>query len=265
MKPYRSESLTFNRLAVAASAATSKRKNTIHAITQVDISEPRRLMLQHHDQTGEKLSLTAYVVYCLGQTLKDYPEFNSFRKGKRLIVLKDLTVSVLVEKEYEGEKVPEPIGISKVQEKSISEISCELAEAKKQEGTKLGSMTGMTWVRLIPGWLLKAFFRIADRNIGLGVKYGKVSVTAVGMFAREAVWFVPHGTATVLVTVGGIEEKVIRLNDEFVAREHLCMTLSFDHDIVDGAPAARFVRDFSAILKTALTSDSGIINLEKTT
>jgi len=32
--------------------------------------------------------------------------------------------------------------------------------------------------------------------------YGKVAVTAVGMFSKEAVWFIPHGSATILLTVG---------------------------------------------------------------
>lgn len=32
-------------------------------------------------------------------------------------------------------------------------------------------------------------------------------------------------------------------------REHLCLTLTFDHDIVDGAPAARFVKSFSKLLQ----------------
>lgn len=31
-------------------------------------------------------------------------------------------------------------------------------------------------------------------------------------------------------------------------REHLCLTLSFDHDIIDGAPAARFTNRLSQVL-----------------
>jgi pyruvate/2-oxoglutarate dehydrogenase complex dihydrolipoamide acyltransferase (E2) component len=81
-------------------------------------------------------------------------------------------------------------------------------------------------------------------------RYGKVCVTAVGMFNKESVWFIPHGTATVLITVGGISEKVIKVGDEIVAREHLCLTASFDHNIVDGAPAARFMKQFTETLKS---------------
>ena len=84
----------------------------------------------------------------------------------------------------------------------------------------------------------------------MGIRYGKVAVTAVGMFSEEAVWLIPHGSATVLVSVGSISHKVIEVDGEFVSREHLCMTVSFDHDIVDGAPAARFINDFVKTIKS---------------
>ena len=82
-------------------------------------------------------------------------------------------------------------------------------------------------------------------------KYGKVAVTAVGMYSKSAVWFIPTGTATVLLTIGGINEKVIQRDGTFVACEHLCLTISFDHNIVDGAPAARFIRELSETIRGA--------------
>jgi len=70
--------------------------------------------------------------------------------------------------------------------------------------------------------------------------YGKVAVTSVGMYSKEAVWFIPHGSATVLLTVGSIGNKVVEIDGQFISREHLRLTASFDHNIVDGAPASRF-------------------------
>jgi len=249
-KGYHSIPLSFNRRAVIASASVSKEKNTIHSITEVDITEPRRRIKEHFEKTGEKLSLTAYIVTCLAQVLKDHPLLNSFIKGKRLYILDDVTVNVLIERHIEGEKVPEPIGISKAQEKTLRQIQIEIREAKKQQSDKLGSLSGKTWVRLIPVFFLKTFIRIADKNISMAKRYGKVCVTAVGMFSKEAVWFIPHGTATVLITVGSISQKVVELNGQFETREHLCLTVSFDHDIVDGAPASRFMNQFVETVKS---------------
>jgi pyruvate/2-oxoglutarate dehydrogenase complex dihydrolipoamide acyltransferase (E2) component len=250
-KGYSTVPFSFNRLAVRASAIVNKKKNTFHSITETDITSVRQFIRDHFAETGEKLSLTAWVVFCLARTLREFPEMNSFRKGRKLIILNDITVNVLVERKYQGELVPEPAGIRDAGNKSWREISRLIREAKQQQGAKLGSLSGMTWVRLIPGFLFIAFIRLADKNIRMGIRYGKVAVTAVGMFSREPVWFVPHGSATILVTVGGIADKVVPAGDGFESREHLCLTVSFDHDIIDGAPAARFLRSFTERVRSA--------------
>jgi pyruvate/2-oxoglutarate dehydrogenase complex dihydrolipoamide acyltransferase (E2) component len=248
-KAYTSLPLSFNRIAVRASASVTREKNAIHSLAEVDITMPRKLMKEHFKKTGEKLSLTAYIVTCLAQTLKDHPHLNSFIKGRRLIMLHDITVSVLIERDLPGEKVPEPFSVKAAQEKTHRQIQQEIREAKKQQDEKLGGLSGMTWIRFIPGFLLRTFIRLADSNITMAMKYGKVAVTAVGMFSKEAVWFIPHGTATVLITVGSISQKVIEIEGKPVTREHLCITASFDHDIVDGAPASRFMNQFISSIK----------------
>jgi pyruvate/2-oxoglutarate dehydrogenase complex dihydrolipoamide acyltransferase (E2) component len=58
------------------------------------------------------------------------------------------------------------------------------------------------------------------------------------------------GSATVLITVGSISQKVIEFEGNFVSREHLCLTVSFDHNIVDGAPASRFMNDLVETIKS---------------
>ena len=70
------------------------------------------------------------------------------------------------------------------------------------------------------------------------------------MFSKEVVWFIPHGSATVLITVGSICNKVVEIDGQFFSREHLCLTASFDHNIVDGAPASRFMNQFIATVKS---------------
>ncbi len=265
-KRYKSEKLSFNRQMVAASASVTRRKNTIHCIAETDISEPRRLIKEHYEQTGEKISLTAYIVRCLARTIQDNPGLNSFIRGRRLIILDDITISVLIERDLPDEKVPEPIGIMKAQEKTILQIQHEMREAQKNKSDKLGNLSGSTWIRFIPKFLLRTFIRIADRNIRMAMRYGKVCVTAVGMFSRDAAWFIPHGTTTVLITVGGINEKTVEIDGNLVSREHLCLTGSFDHNIVDGAPAARFMKQFTDLINSGiiLQQDIGIDVIRKT-
>lgn len=248
---YQSLPLSINRQAIIASASVTREKNAIHFFTEVDITEPRRLIKAHFERTGEKPSLTAYVVACLAQVIREHPQLNSFIKGKKLIILDDVTISVLIEREIVGEKVPEPMGIKQAQSKTLRQIHTEIREAQKRQSDRLGSLSDQTWIRLIPNFLLKTFIRIADQDIRMADLYGKVAVTAVGMFNKEAVWCIPHGSATVLVTIGSIGKKVVEVDEGcFVSREHLCLTVSFDHNIVDGAPASRFMNQFIETIKS---------------
>lgn len=250
MNGYKKIPLSFGRRMVAASASVTKDKNAIHCISEVDITKPRDLIKKHFEKTGEKLSLTAYIVACLSNVIKDYPQYNSFIKGKKLILLDDITISVLIEREIDGGKVPEPIGIQKAQYKTYLQMHKEIREAKNQQTDKLGSLSGKIWINLIPIFFLRLMIRMADKNIYMAKKYGKIAVTAIGMYCKEPIWCIPHGSATVLLTIGSIDKKVIELDNQFVSREHLCLSVSFDHDIIDGAPASRFMNDLINEIKS---------------
>lgn len=241
--------LSIGRQMVAVSASVTKEKNTIHCMTEVDITVPRLLIKEYFEKTGIKLSFTAYIVTCLAKTISKYPQFNSFIKGRKLVLLDDITISVLIEREIAGEYVPEPFGILEAQKKNYLQIHKEIREAQKEKGSHLESLSGEKWLHLIPFSILKLFIRVADKNIHMAKKYGKIAVTAIGMHCKEPIWFIPHGSATVLITIGSINKKVIELDNQFVSREHLCLTVSFDHDIVDGAPAARFMNDLIKEIK----------------
>jgi len=55
---------------------------------------------------------------------------------------------------------------------------------------------------------------------------------------------------TLTVTLGGIAEKPGVVDGRIEIREYLSMTLSFDHDIVDGAPAARFTHRLKELIES---------------
>jgi pyruvate/2-oxoglutarate dehydrogenase complex dihydrolipoamide acyltransferase (E2) component len=263
---YRVVPFTMNRQMVAASASVGREQNNIHTITEVDISEPRRLIREHGQRTGEKLSLTAYITTCLAQAIAEYPNLNSFRKGKNLIILDDVTISVLVEREINGEIVPEHLGIRAAQTKTHWQIHEEIRAAQEHGEDALGGLSGITWLRFIPAFLFRTFIRVASGNIQMMARYGAIGVTAVGMFGNknQALWLIPLvGGATVAVAVGGIVERPCVKDGQIETREHLCLTVTFNHDIVDGAPAARFLKRFSELLMTGeLLLDEADVALE---
>lgn len=253
LKPgYTAVPLSFQRKMVAASTAPSRDQSNIQALIEVDISEPRSFIRAHREKTGEKLSLTAFVIACLAQTVSEHPHVNSFIKRNKLIMLDDVTISAMLEREIEGESVPEPIGIRAAQNKSHRQIHAEIRAAQQKVDAEFGGLNDMTWVKYIPGFLLKTFIRIASQSITMMSRYGVIGVTSVGMFANkdQALWLIPLvAGATVEVAVGGIVERPCICDGKLEKREHLCLTVVFNHDIVDGAPAARFLKRFSELLK----------------
>ena len=246
----RSERLGFNRRMVAAASAVNRTQNTIHFPTEVDVSVPRKLISDHGAHTGERLSLTGYITTCFAQTMGEFPQFNVFRRGRKLVFLDDLAIGVLVERMLDGEPVPEPIVIQCADRKTLIEIHGAIRAAQAERPRRLGEATGMIWIRFIPGFLLRTFVRLAARSVRMQQKYGVVGVTAVGMFGGGALWAIPLTSATVTVAVGSIVKRVALAGGSPEEREHLCLTVSFNHDIVDGSPAARFVRRFSERLSS---------------
>jgi pyruvate/2-oxoglutarate dehydrogenase complex dihydrolipoamide acyltransferase (E2) component len=250
---YKAIPLSMNRRMVAATLDIARQQSNIQAIVEVDISEPRQMIQEHRQKTGERLSLTAYVVTCLAQAIAEHPQLNSIRKGRRLIVLDDVTIGVLVERVLDGERMPENFGVRYAQKKTLQEIHSELRSAQEHADDGLGGLSGLTWVQYIPGFLLRTFVRLASKNLSMTKRFGAVSVTAVGMFARknEALWLLPLvGGATVTVAVGGIVVRPCIEEGQLASREHLCLTVTFNHEIVDGAPAARFMKSFSTLLSS---------------
>jgi pyruvate/2-oxoglutarate dehydrogenase complex dihydrolipoamide acyltransferase (E2) component len=68
------------------------------------------------------------------------------------------------------------------------------------------------------------------------------------MFGRGQAWGIPLTSYTLCVTVGGLARKpgVVRdgpgrREERIEVREYLALTVSVDHDLIDGAPMARFV------------------------
>ena len=69
------------------------------------------------------------------------------------------------------------------------------------------------------------------------------------MFGKGGGWAVPFGVHTLDIALGGINEKPGVVDGRIEIREYLCLTLMFDHDVVDGAPAARFTQRFKELIE----------------
>jgi hypothetical protein len=164
------------------------------------------------------------------------------RKGRKLFVFDDVTLVTLVE------RVVEVLGIRAADKKTFRQIHAEIRSAQRRGDEPVGTLSGAMWIRYIPNFLLRTFIHTMSRNVRLAKRYGVVGVSNVGMFGDGAGWGVAPGAATLGVTVRGIAKRPVVVGSRLEEREHLCLTVSFDHDIVDGAPAARFTSRFLGLL-----------------
>jgi hypothetical protein len=105
----------------------------------------------------------------------------------------------------------------------------------------------LTWSRLVsplPGSVRRGVINWAVvRNLHqFKALMGTVSLTAVGMFGSGGGWGLPVPAHSLQITLGGISEKPGVVDHRIEIREYLSVTISLDHDVVDGTPAARFTQ-----------------------
>ena len=70
------------------------------------------------------------------------------------------------------------------------------------------------------------------------------------MFGKGAGWGIPITDYTLGITVSGIAEKPGIVDGRIEIREYLSMTITVDHDIIDGAPLARFTQRLKELIES---------------
>ena len=82
-------------------------------------------------------------------------------------------------------------------------------------------------------------------------KMGNVSVTSVGMMGQINGWFIYKAVHPISFGIGSVLKKPMVVNDEVKIREILNATILIDHDVVDGAPMVRFLKDLTRNIENA--------------
>ncbi|MGY1736330.1 2-oxo acid dehydrogenase subunit E2 [Geodermatophilus sp. SYSU D00684] len=223
-------------------------RHWVYGLVEVDVTTPRALLREYELRSGEQVSFTGYLAYCVGRAVGEDRTVHALRKGRRrLVVLDDVDVLVMVERPVGDVRVPTGHLVRRTDRRPFLEISREIrdVQARPASGTK-GMPPLLHRLMLLPGPLARpvgALLRFAarrdpERLAGTG---GTVGLSAVGMFGRHSGWALAPNGHTLDLLVGGIARKPVVVGDRIEAREVLSLTVAFDHDVVDGAPAARFV------------------------
>ena len=80
------------------------------------------------------------------------------------------------------------------------------------------------------------------------------TITSLGSFGVEAFTPIINLPETAILGIGAIRKELIVLdNGSFAARDQLTLSLTFDHRVIDGAPAARFLQCLAEALQGAMS------------
>mgnify|MGYP002622797231 CR=1 FL=1 len=221
----------------------SRKKSHISSYTRFIINDTRKSLKAYNDGRSEKISLLSYIISCYAESLVKFKDFNSFRKGKKIYVFDNVDVSVIIEREFEGSRIPMNYIIRAANKKTLIEINSELLTAKN---SPLGQVIFNKNIKLYS--LLPLFIRhriisfIANRPKQACKYFGTTGVTAVHTILRRELWGQPVSPVTVALTLGSIT----RDN----GNEFINITLTADHELVDGAEGARFVNYFGDLVES---------------
>lgn len=231
-------------------------KHHISALLEFDVTDSRS-KLRDLRRNGCRASLTAWLIKVLSNAIQQHPEVAGYKfSKKRLIVFNNINVSIAIEKELDGRKVPIPLVIERTNEKNISEISQEIEDAKNQTISKEDivlkrkSKAYERFYYLLPGFFRKVIWRFMLRHPRIAYKnMGNVMITSLSMVGRINGWFIHKSVHPISLGVGSIIKKPVVINDEIKAREILHMTILMDHDVIDGAPMVRFIKDLTSYIE----------------
>ncbi len=234
-------------------------KHYVRGMVEVDVTEALR-KIKELRAPGRKLTLFSWLVKTAADTVLLHSPINGVRlAGNRILVYDDVDVSLTVEKVVKGVAVPLPLTVRKANQKTAFQINDEIQAAKDQavddEGSYvLGQKQEPLFMKLaaaLPQWVRLIYWRKVILGRRMQQMMGSMMITSVGMVGSIQGWIVPTGVHPVLLAMGSINKKGVLHDGEIQKRDILHLTISVDHDIVDGIPAAMFCDDLVRRLESA--------------
>lgn len=229
-----------------------RRRHIVHGLIEVDVTEARQYIRQRELDTGEKLSFTAFAIHCLSDVIEEHPHVHAYRDWRNhLIIYRGINVTCMFEVEFDDKRIPIPHVFRRTNHKTLRQIHDELRSVQGQPRSTDESRF-MRWFLFLPAFIRRSFYWVVMRlPQAFRQSSSPVMVTAVGMFGTGGGWAITMPNFTLNIGDGGISTKPGVHEGKIAIREFLDLTVSIDHDVVDGAPAARFVESFRTRLQSA--------------
>ena len=181
---------------------------------EVDMTNAVKL----HKETA--VSYTDLLIKAVATALRDHPFLNATLENEQIKVFEDINVGFAVATE-KGLVVPV---VHNAAQKTVNEIAAkvkELVEKARQGKLSKEDLTG-----------------------------GTFTITNLGMYGVDVFIPIINPPETAILGVGRIAEKLTLVDNQVKIQPVMQLSLSYDHRIVDGAPAAQFLQKVKQVLET---------------
>lgn len=161
---------------------------------------------------GIDLSYNALLLHVLGRALRDHPRLNASLVGDTIQVWRRVHIGMAVDSDR-GLLVPV---MRNVGHKGLTQLEDEIRSLADRAR--------------------------AGRCSPEELSGGTFTLTNLGMFGIDSFTPIINLPECAILGVGRIKTQPVFAGDQVVARQMMWLSLSFDHRLVDGAPAARFMQ-----------------------
>ena len=225
----RVEPMTVMRKRIAEHMVMSQRTSA-HVATfyEIDMTRVHRLRERHRaefqERTGTKLSYMPFIFQAVTQAIRKFPIFNSQVSGDQIVYKHDINLGMAVALDW-GLIVPVIKRADELSIAGLARAANDLAERARAKQLKPDEVAGGTFTITNPG----VFGGLFGTPI---INQPQVAILGVGTIEKRA---------RVITTEEG---------DDVIAIRHMAyFALSFDHRIIDGADAERFLSYVKEILE----------------
>ena len=193
---------------------------TLHTEVDATAFVELRGMLNDKLQAREvSLTYTDLLVKVVANALREHPRLNTTLTDEGIHLLPEINIGVAVALD-DGLVVPVIRDADKERLSEISEQVRSFAERARSNQLTPGELQG-----------------------------GTFTITNLGNFGIDAFTPIINPPESAILGVGRILKKPVVHDDEIVARSMLTLSLTFDHRVVDGAPAAQFLQTVSGYIQ----------------
>jgi pyruvate/2-oxoglutarate dehydrogenase complex dihydrolipoamide acyltransferase (E2) component len=202
---------------------------------------------------GFRTTITAILLKAIAIAQRAHPLMRTalLPTGHR-IVLNRICAGLTIERFVNGEPGVFFGSIQEPDNKPILEIAKELRSFAVDEVVEHPELQTQDWFNNVP-WLVRhAIIACGMVFPPIRMRYMSATfgVTSLGKFGVKAL--VPPCVTASTFGVGAVEDRPIAINGKVEIRPFISLVLTFDHRIVDGGPAARFMQDVIHLLQGGL-------------